>query len=196
VIPPFTQGNSRLHTGRPGDIIKGTYPSGKVMIFDDDHYYMGSVIAEKLIEQGCHVDFVSTYGNVATWTRNTVEHGRIQTRLMNLGVNIIPSQNLKAFDGNRVTLECVYTGRKEEMQVDGLVMITARLPTDDLYYELASKTDALSAAGIKSLTRIGDCLAPGTIASAVYSGHKYAREFDEPDPDDVPFKREKNVLGI
>ena len=115
---------------------------------------------------------------------------------MNLGVNIIPSRNLKAFDRNRVTLECVYTGKEEEIQVDGLVMITARVPNDDLYYGLASQAETLSAAGIKSLARIGDCLAPGIIAAAVFSGHKFAREFDEPDPGDVPFKRERNVVGL
>ena len=130
------------------------------------------------------------------WTKHTVEQDRIQERLINLGVNIIPSRNLKAFDGNRVTLECVYTWIEEEIQVDGLVMITARIPNDDLYYGLASQADALSAAGIKSLARIGDCLAPGTIASAVFSGHKFAREFDEPDPGDVPFKRERNIVGL
>ncbi len=41
---------------------------------------------------------------------------------------------------------------------------------------------------------IGDCLAPAHIASAFYSGHKYAREFDEPDRGDVPFKRERDTL--
>ena len=75
-------------------------------------------------------------------------------------------------------------------------MITARAPNDALYYELASQTDALADAGIKSLARIGDCLAPGIIASAVYSGHKFSREFDEPTSVDVPFKREKYILGI
>ena len=192
ILPQIS--NERIFT--PDDIMNGHYPTGRVLIFDDDHYYMGSVIAEKLIEQGCQVDFVSTRSSVAEWTRHTVEHERIQERLINLGVNIIPSRNLKAFDGNRVTLECVYTGREEEMQVEGLVMITARIPNDALYYELASRADALSAAGIKSLARIGDCLAPGLIAHAVFSGHKFAREFDEPDPGDVPFKRERNVVGL
>jgi dimethylamine/trimethylamine dehydrogenase len=192
ILPQIS--NNRIFT--PDDIMNGHYPTGRALIFDDDHYYMGSVIAEKLIEQECQVDFVSTYSIVAAWTRHTVEQERIQARLMNLGVNIIPSQNLKAFDGNRVTLECVYTGSEEEMQVDGLVMITARVPNDSLYYGLASQVDALSAAGIKSLARIGDCLAPGIIASAVFSGHKFAREFDEPDPGDVPFKRERNVVGL
>jgi dimethylamine/trimethylamine dehydrogenase len=192
-ISPHISSN-RVFT--PDDIMNGHYPTGRVLIFDDDHYYMGSVIAEKLIEMGYRVDFVSTYSNVAAWTRHTVEQERIQARLINLDVNIIPSRNLKAFDGNRVTLECVYTGNEEERQVDGLVTITARVPNDDLYHELASQADALSAAGIKSIARIGDCLAPGTIASAVFSGHKFAREFDEPDPGDVPFKREINVLGL
>ncbi len=60
----------------PDDIMNGHYPSGRVMIFDDDHYYMGSVIAEKLIEQGCQVDFVSTKDNVAdmdTAYRRTIQ---------------------------------------------------------------------------------------------------------------------------
>ena len=108
----------------------------------------------------------------------------------------MPSRNLKAFDGNKVTLECVYTGSEETLEVDGLVMITARVPNDELYHKLASQADALSDAGIKSLARIGDCLAPGTIASSVFSGHKFAREFDDPAQGDVPFKREKIILEI
>jgi dimethylamine/trimethylamine dehydrogenase len=180
----------------PDDIIKGKYPTGKVMIFDDDHYYMGSVIAEKLIEQGCQVDFVTPYSEVASYTHHTMEQFRIQSRLMTLGVNVIPSRNIKAFDGTKVTLECGYTGNETDMSVDGLVMVTARLANDALYYELASNSDALAGAEIQSIARIGDCLAPGTIANAVYSGHKFAREFDEPAPADVPFKREQYVLGI
>ena len=41
------------------------------------------------------------------------------------------------------------------------------------------------------MTRLGDCLAPGIIAAAVYSGHQYARTYMEPaDRDRVPFRRE------
>ena len=43
--------------------------------------------------------------------------------------------------------------------------------------------------GVKSVTHIGDCKAPGTIAMAVYAGHQYARELDTIIPD-IPFKRE------
>lgn len=193
---PIERDGSEKQIFTPDDIMNGYCPTGRVMIFDDDHYYMGSVIAEKLVEQGCQVVLVSTFSKISTWTQHTVEQYRIQGRLMNLGVKIISSRNLKAFDGNRAILECVYTGSEEESQVDGLVMITARVPNDTLYHELSMKSEALVSAGIKTLTRIGDSLAPGTIATSVFSGHKFARYFDEPDPGDVPFKRELHVLGI
>ena len=45
------------------------------------------------------------------------------------------------------------------------------------------------------MRRVGDALAPGLVAAAVYAGHKAAREFDEADadvddPDRVAFRRE------
>ena len=48
-----------------------------------------------------------------------------------------------------------------------------------LFTELEQMRDRWEAAGIASVTRIGDCWAPSTIQQAVYSGHKWARELDE-----------------
>jgi dimethylamine/trimethylamine dehydrogenase len=45
-------------------------------------------------------------------------------------------------------------------------------------------------ARIVSVTSIGDCLAPGTIAAAVYAGHRYAREFELPPDNRARFRRE------
>ena len=45
---------------------------------------------------------------------------------------------------------------------------------------------ALADAGIRSVAAIGDCLAPGLLAAAVYGGHKYARELDAAIPVDEP----------
>ncbi len=44
------------------------------------------------------------------------------------------------------------------------------------------------------MTRIGDCLAPSTIAAAVYAGHRQAREMDEEPSEAVPFRREMIAL--
>jgi dimethylamine/trimethylamine dehydrogenase len=44
---------------------------------------------------------------------------------------------------------------------------------------------------------IGDAWAPGTIAAAVWSGRRYAEEFDAtlPANDEVPFRREVTAVA-
>ncbi|MGA9365820.1 MAG: hypothetical protein WBV35_00025, partial [Steroidobacteraceae bacterium] len=49
---------------------------------------------------------------------------------------------------------------------------------DALHQELMAHREEFAAAGIASVTRVGDALAPGAIAHAVYSGHRCAREID------------------
>ena len=71
-----------------------------------------------------------------------------------------------------------------KVETAAVVMVTSRTPVDSLYHSLEGRID---------ITRIGDCLAPGTIATSVYSGHQYAREMDAPPPGDVRFRRERAV---
>jgi dimethylamine/trimethylamine dehydrogenase len=56
--------------------------------------------------------------------------------------------------------------------------VGARTAQDELYQALMSRRQELAPAGILSVDRIGDALAPGAIAHAVHSGHRYARELD------------------
>jgi hypothetical protein len=55
-------------------------------------------------------------------------------------------------------------------------------PVDGLFNDLRQRLDA-GAEGPKTRTRIGDGLAPGTIAAAAYSGHRHARELGAPERD-------------
>jgi dimethylamine/trimethylamine dehydrogenase len=49
----------------------------------------------------------------------------------------------------------------------------------------------LADSGITSVTAIGDCFCPSNIATAVYEGHRVAREMDAPPENpDLPFRRE------
>ncbi len=174
----------------PDDVLAGKRTAGPVVVFDDDHYYMGGLMAEKLRGEGREVIFVTPAADVSHWTHNTLEQERIQTRLIELNVELIPLHNIVSILDGEVELACVYTDRRQRRAYGSVVMVTARLPEDDLYQELTASPDALSQAGIKSVTRIGDCLAPGTIAAAVYGGHRYARELDEPPVGGVAFRRE------
>jgi dimethylamine/trimethylamine dehydrogenase len=177
-------------TFTPDDVIEGRLPRGATLVFDDDHYYLGGVLAEKLRAHGIEVTLVTPAERASAWTVNTLEQHAIQKRLLELGVEILTNRNLVEFDGESATLECTFTGRRAAVPASSIVTVTSRLPNDDLAVALAAAPEAVAAAGIISVTSIGDCLAPSTIAAAVYAGHRYAREFDWPQSDAVGFKRE------
>ena len=62
------------------------------------------------------------------------------------------------------------------MPCRSVLIVGLRLPRDELHDALAARADEIAAAGIRSVDRIGDALAPGAIVHAVHSGHKLARE--------------------
>jgi len=179
----------------PDDIMARSMPAGPVVVYDDDHYYMAAVLAEKLRRAGLEVTLVTPAPSPSSWTKNTLEYDYVQTRLRELDIAIVANQEITAFRGDHVETACVFTGRSGQIACAGLVTVTARLPNDDLALELLADPVALKVAGIRKVVQIGDCLAPGTIAAAVYSGHRCARELDGPPPAEVPFRRELTALS-
>jgi dimethylamine/trimethylamine dehydrogenase len=175
----------------PDDIMAGSKPAGPVVVYDDDHFYMGGVVAEKLRRDGLEVRLLTPAHAASAWTEYTLEIKHVQKRLLELGVELITNRNLVAFDGAHVQTACVFTGKTGAIPCTSLVTVTARLPEEALYRALLAKPEALTAAGIMSVAAIGDAWAPGTIAAAVYAGHRAAREMDAPQTADaVPFARE------
>ena len=119
----------------------------------------------------------------------TDEQGFVQGRLIELGVRLELSRLLASAAPRRITHACAYTGREAELACGTFITVTGRLPQDDLYHQLAA-----SAGGpLRTLTRIGDCLAPGLIADAVYAGHKFARRFGA-EGADAPPRRERPMF--
>ncbi len=175
----------------PDDIMAGKSPKGRVMVFDDDSYYMGGVIAEKLANEGCDVVFVTPSDNVSPWCGYTSEQTRVQRRLIELSIEIITAQGVSAYDGNAATLNCTYTGRATSVAVPALVLVTSRTPDDGLYYGLKAAMAEGRAGAPKTVKKIGDCDAPAIIAAAVYAGHRYARELDEDVDRDNPMKYDR-----
>ena len=151
-------------------------PNGPTVIFDDDHYYMGTVVAERIRSTGARVTLVTPEDTISAWGRYTMDRWRAQAKLMEMGVDLVVAHNLLAFDGTAAKLECAYTGRKRSIEAESLVLVTARKPNDALYRALADRSGTDSAGRPRSLKRIGDCEAPGLIASAVYGGYKAAIE--------------------
>jgi dimethylamine/trimethylamine dehydrogenase len=178
----------------PDDIMEGRQIRGPVLVYDDDHYYMGSVIAEKLARAGLPVVIASPASDIAAFTAATLELDRIARRLAELGVRVLTHHRLEAVAEDAARLVHVHSGAVEEVAAESTVLVTARLPEDQLYRALTAALERRVAAGIKSVARIGDCLAPGAIYHAVYAGHRFAREF-EAGEGESRFRRERIQLA-
>ena len=172
----------------PDDIMDGKRPAtagSAVTIYDDDHYYMASVIAELLASEGYRVTLATQGMCVASWTEYTLEQRHIEKRLLNTGIQILARHQLTEVGGGGLRLTNTLTGEVSDHE-GSVVSVTARLPRDELFEALKGKIP---------VRRIGDCFGPSIIAAAVYEGHRYAREFDTKiDPDAVPFNRTRHQL--
>lgn len=179
----------------PDDIMAGQRPTGSVVIYDDDHYYMGGVLAELLAQEGCDVTIITPSAYLSDWTVNTLEQHAIHQKLARMGVNIVLNRGVVEIDRGHVVSDCTYTGSTQDFACDAVVMVASRQETNGLYLDLKAREADWADAGIKSVRIIGDANAPGPIAWATYAGHRYARELDGEDIGDaLPFRREITEL--
>jgi dimethylamine/trimethylamine dehydrogenase len=172
----------------PDDILNGARPQGRdVVLYDDDHYYMGGVIAELLRKEGFDVTLVTPSYLVSSFTKASLEQPRIQTRMLELDVTIKANMAVQSVSADHATLACVFTGKPEQISAHSVVMVTAKDVEDELFNTISTP----------HASRIGDCYSPGTIAAAVHSGRKLAEGFGEPEPDflEMPYRREVTELS-
>ena len=194
VVPIPTDPAMPIYT--PDDLMDGKVPTGNVVLFDDDHYYMGGVLAELMGRQGARVTLVTPSAYVSDWTRNTLEQGAIHRRLAELGVEIVLNRSVTRVTGSGVATECVYTRAAHDIEAEAVVLVASRNQNDALWQELKIRRAEWADNGIRSVKVIGDAEAPGPIAWATYAGHRFARELDEPDIGDaLSFRREVTALA-
>lgn len=193
-------------TGRPGgevegdsvytpdDVLAGAELTGPVVIFDFDHYYMGSCLAETLHRRGHAVTIVTTANAVSAWTFMNNEMGYIRERMIELGINTVFESYLTEFKNGVVQLTSTYRGGgTSSIACGSLIVVGVRKENDSLYQELVADNARIADAGISSVRSIGDCRAPGAIAHAVYSGHECARTIDSADAAQL-FRMERPML--
>ena len=97
---------------------------GPVVIFDDDRFYMASVLAEMTAQAGFETVYVSPSSVVAAWTEQTLEQSRIQQRLIQLGVKLVLSHNIANAGYQSVDLVCCYSGNITKISCANLVVAT------------------------------------------------------------------------
>ncbi|HUX74352.1 MAG TPA: NAD(P)-binding protein [Steroidobacteraceae bacterium] len=169
---------ARVYT--PDDLAAGAVPEGPVVVFDFDNYYLAGAIAEQLARGAASVSYVTPAGNASAWSFMTNELPLIHRALVKAGVSIHTLHRLAGFDGAEAVLADVFSGTEKRLACRSLVIVGVRAPRDELYHSLRARGADLQVAGIRSVARVGDALAPGAIVHAVHSGHRCAREFESP----------------
>jgi len=109
--------------------------------------------------------------------------------MASLGINMICGRALCGVQDHQAVHECVFTGTRETIDCDALISVTARQAINTLQ-DLLHQSDTE-----QTLSVIGDSLAPGTVAAAVYSGHLGARRLIS-NEDEKLFRRELIALPV
>ena len=173
------------------ELFAGRQLDGHVVVYDDDHYYLGSAVALLLAGQGVRVTLATPEAWVGRWSRYTCEHALTMRALIEAGIEIVTERLLVRFEPGVLRFESVHGAIGSELEADYVVPIGARAPDGELWRALQARRDAFEARGGLSIRRVGDCHAPGIIAAAVHAGHRAARELGQAE---IEVKRDRVVV--
>lgn len=181
-------------TYTPDDIFNGRSPTGHVVVYDDNHYYMGGAISEFLSMAGCKVTFVTPSPTVSSWTHLTMEHHNIQAKLIRMGVNIVANRYVNGFSHGVVSTECVFTGHVDSVICDSIMLVTMRESNDSIALEMDFINGEWERYGIEAVHSVGDSYLPGLIGDAVRSGYERALQVGQQPVSTRPFQRDMHEL--
>ncbi len=180
-----------VYTPEQVSAVNGAIEGEHVLVYDTDGYFTAVGMAEMLLATGKRVTVVTPFPNFASFMFFTGEAFRVNRELRAQGVTVIPSHLVSEIGADALRGQNVWSPDPVEWRADAVVLVTQRQPQDALYHELKSDPERLEREGIEALHRIGDCLAPRTIAENVFDGHRLAREIDSHDPSTpLPYIRE------
>jgi len=167
------------------DVFSGAQITGEILIYDDEHYSMAGALAQRYLQAGHAVSYMTPAPMISQWTTMTDEQGFIQKRLLSLGIKTIFTQKIDQVNNGVLHGRCIYSDQIFAHSFENLILVTGRQANDLLFDKLNANTT----------TRIGDCFVPSSIADAVYSGHKLARELGQ-DPAQIVPKRERPLIQL
>jgi dimethylamine/trimethylamine dehydrogenase len=182
----------------PDQVVAGSKTIGKrVLVLENEGYFMGASIAQKLAGEGHEVSLLTQAGDIAGYMEYTLEAPMLHRDLHRLGVSIHPYTMVERFEPGVAHAYNVWDpGHRERFEIDSVVLCTARLSNDELYRELKSDKARLEQEGIEAVYVIGGAAAPRMIVDSIFDGHRLAREIDSPHPEmPLPFIRERRLWG-
>ncbi len=145
----------------PDDIMEGRLPTGDVVLFDDDHYYMGGVLAELLARKGAKVTLVTPARLRLGLDAQHAGAGRDPSPAGGAGGRDRRSTAASpriAADRRRNRLHLYRCAGHARLRCRGAGRLAPGRP--GLYDDLVAREATWADAGIKSVKLIGDAAAP------------------------------------
>jgi len=134
-------------------MVEGKTVGDKVLIVDNDGYFTGVSLAEKLAEEGKQVTLMTHLGHIAPYMHFTLEAPNMHRKLHKLKVEIVTYQIPTEMAEGKVTSAHVYDEEHlTEWGVDSVVLVTQRRSNEALYRELKDSVgiDALESATLST----------------------------------------------
>jgi dimethylamine/trimethylamine dehydrogenase len=159
----------------PDDVRAGAKLEEHIVLYDIEGYYQAGLLAEYFVSFGHLVTYVTPWTEVSPFTKFTMEQVFVQRRLMKLGVDIRTAHSVARMSKRSIELECIYSGRQQEMSIGSIVVVGSRSPNRSLYDRMVAEHETSA----PRLKLAGDAAHPATIAHAIYSAHQAATDLLE-----------------
>jgi len=193
---PNADARAQDYVVTPDQVFAGKDLGDRLVVYDLDGYFMGISLAERLVNDGHDVTLVTMFAAAAPYMEYTLEQPRTIRKVLKLGVTIVNNKVITALEPGGVSVVDIWDDSGQTIEADGAVLVTQRFPNEDLYVALRDDPDALRREGVRAVYRVGDNAVPGSIADAVFEGHRLAREIDSENPAyPLPFIRERRLIN-
>jgi dimethylamine/trimethylamine dehydrogenase len=207
--------DSLPHVLTPTQVMLGKpVPGKRALVLDGEGHFMGIALAELLANQGKEVIYVCDASDIAEYGNFTMEAANNKRLMFEKGVKIYTNHWVERIEPGKVRLTYLYkfgpdllgpragqvprrdNGGEFDLEIDAIVLATARYSEDRLWRELKGRKSEWAANGIEDIFRAGDCKAPVQLNQSMWDAHRLAREFDSPHPAyPLPWIRERQLWG-
>ncbi len=153
----------------PWEVLTGTASVGdRVIVFSGWGGQAAVSAAEYLLNQGRQVEIV-TPGLYVGMDVDMLSLAPLYQRLLEKGVSMTPFHAIIQIKEKTVTLLQIFSQQPQVREgVDTVVLSTPAKANDELYFALKGR--------VSELYRIGDCVAPRKVDSAIYEGEMVGRK--------------------
>ncbi|MCC7411028.1 MAG: FAD-dependent oxidoreductase [Gammaproteobacteria bacterium] len=150
----------------PEMVLRGTGKVGPaVVIADAQGDVVAPALAQLLASRGSRVTLVTCFPMVAPKLTEEMNLPYLYSALYELDVEMLPNTWVAGIRAGSIDVFNLYVpGQLRQVAADTVIIVSARSSSEELYFALKGK--------VGELHRVGDCVAPGDIGTAMLDAHR------------------------